>query len=201
MTRLAVIDHGAGNLVSISRALEHVGASVATVETATDLSPYDGVVLPGVGATGAVMRNMQRRDLVDPVRRYDGPLLGICVGMQVLFDHSDENDNPCLGLLRGNVRRLEAETLPHMGWNDVTGDDPILGGRSRAFYFVHSYAVDPDGIDIVTGSSSVEGDRFPSIVRSGRILGVQFHPERSGADGLEVLRRFTSEAGGQSRAA
>ena len=200
MTSIAVIDHGAGNLVSITRALAHVGADVTTITAGTDLGDFGAVVVPGVGATGSVMRNMQRRGLDRSVRAYDGPVLGICVGMQILFDHSTENDNACLGLLGGRVRKLDATTLPHMGWNDVEGDDALLPSGQSSYYFVHSYAVDPEDA-IVTGWTDVDADRFPSIVRSDRIVGVQFHPERSGPAGLEVLRRFVRTARETSRAA
>ena len=201
MTTLAVIDHGAGNLVSITRGLEHVGAQVETVDHTTDLERFDGVVLPGVGATGAVMRNMQRRGLIDPVRSYSGRLLGVCVGMQVLFDHSDENDNPCLGLIPGRVRRLRSDTLPHMGWNDVEASDPMLPSEATPFYFVHSYVVDGVSDESVSGWTSVDSDRFPSVVRSGLISGVQFHPERSGPAGLAVLAAFVEDTRNETRAA
>ena len=147
MTRIAVIDHGAGNLVSMEQALRRVGAEPVRIGEGTDLSAFDGVVLPGVGATGAAMRTLTQRDLVEPVMSYGGPLLGVCVGMQLLFEHSDEDDNPCLGLLPGGVTRLDASPLPHMGWNEVDGSaDPLLAGigAGRTFYFVHSYAGQPD---------------------------------------------------------
>ncbi len=196
MTRIAVIDHGAGNLVSMEQALRRVGAEPVRIGEGTDLSAFDGVVLPGVGATGAAMRTLTQRDLVEPVMSYGGPLLGVCVGMQLLFEHSDEDDNPCLGLLPGGVTRLDASPLPHMGWNEVDGSaDPLLAGigAGRTFYFVHSYAVSPTDTATVAGTTTCGSDVFASVVRSGQISGVQFHPERSGDDGLAVLGNFVRE--------
>ena len=196
MTRIAVIDHGAGNLVSMEQALRRVHAMPIRIDSGADLSAFDGVVLPGVGATGAAMRTMTQRGLVEPVRSYDGPLLGVCVGMQLLFEHSDEDDNPCLGLLPGSVTRLNATPLPHMGWNEVDGaGESLLAGidSGRTFYFVHSYAVRPIDKATIAGTTTCESDVFASVVRSGRISGVQFHPERSGPDGLAVLGNFVNE--------
>ena len=204
MTTIAVIDHGAGNLVSMAQALRRVGAEPDLVAAPTDLSRYAGVVLPGVGATGSAMATMETRGLIDPVREYQGPLLGVCVGLQLLFDHSDEDDNRCLGLIPGSVRRLPLRTLPHMGWNDVEHDaEPLLADAPQpaAFYFVHSYAVAPDDPDLVTGTTTVEDTSFASVVRSGRIAGVQFHPERSGTHGLSVLGAFVDECRGARRVA
>ena len=193
MTSIAVIDHGAGNLVSMVQALRRVGAEPRIVATSSDLDHFDGVILPGVGATGAAMSTLSHRGLIDPLLAYEGPLLGVCVGMQILVEHSDEDDNPCLGIIPGTVRRLPARTLPHMGWNEVSGrDDPLLAGLPdpAAFYFVHSYAVVPDDPSAVAGTTTIEEAEFTSVIRSGRIAGVQFHPERSGRLGLSVLASF-----------
>lgn len=195
MTRIAVIDHGAGNLVSMEQALRQVNAEPTRIDQETDLSDFDGVILPGVGATGAAMRTLARRGLVQPLNTYAGPLLGVCVGMQLLFDRSDEDDNPCLGLIPGNVTRLRATPLPHMGWNEVDGrDEPLLVGVApeQPFYFVHSFAVRPEQDAVITGTTTCGSDVFASIVRSGHIVGMQFHPERSGADGLAVLANFVN---------
>lgn len=203
MTRIAVIDHGAGNLVSMEQALIDVGASPTRVASGTDLAPFDGVILPGVGATGAAMRTLRRRDLVEPLISYRGPLLGVCVGLQLLFDRSDEGDTACLGLLGGSVRRIDATPLPHMGWNTVDGaSDPLLNRAGDAtFYFVHSYAADPEDPNCVTGWTSYGRDRFPASVRRGRVVGVQFHPERSGPAGIAVLERFIATCKDGRRAA
>lgn len=195
MTRLAVIDHGAGNLVSIQRALEVVGGRPWIVEGPEGLNGADAVVLPGVGATGAAMRRLDRQGLVEPLREWEGPLLGICVGMQLLFDASDEDGGTCLALVPGSVRAIKGLPLPHMGWNDVwTSDDPIFDGIAPGalFTFVHSYAAIPDDPGIVTATSD-HGGGFVAAIRDRTYLGLQFHPERSGAAGLQVLDNFVAE--------
>ncbi len=195
MTRLAVIDHGAGNLVSIQRALEVVGGEPRIAEGPADLAGADAVVLPGVGATGAAMARLDEQGLVEPLQTWDGPLLGICVGMQLLFDSSDEDGGACLGVVPGSVRAISGRPLPHMGWNDVwTSDDPLFDGVASGslFTFVHSFAAVPDDPSIVTATSD-HGGRFVAAIRDRNYLGLQFHPERSAAAGLRVLENFVRE--------
>ena len=195
MTRLAVIDHGAGNLVSIQRALEVVGSDPRIAENPADLAGADAIVLPGVGATGAAMARLDEQRLTEPLRSWDGPLLGICVGMQLLFDSSDEDGGACLGVVPGSVQAITGRPLPHMGWNDVeTSDDPIFDGvpSGSLFTFVHSFAAVPADPTIVTATSE-HGGRFVAAVRDRNYLGLQFHPERSGSSGLRVLENFVGE--------
>ena len=195
MTRLAVIDHGAGNLVSIQRALEVVGGEPRIAEGPADLAGADAVVLPGVGATGAAMARLDEQGLVEPLQEWDGPLLGICVGMQLLFDSSDEDGGACLGVVPGSVQAISGRPLPHMGWNEVwTSDDPLFDGVASGslFTFVHSFAAVPDNPSIVTATSD-HGGRFVAAVRDRNYLGLQFHPERSGASGLRVLENFVGD--------
>ena len=195
MTRLAVIDHGAGNLVSIQRALEVVGGEPRIAERPDDLVGADAIVLPGVGATGAAMDRLEQQGLIEPLRSWDGPLLGICVGMQLLFESSDEDGGPCLGVVSGTVQAITGRPLPHMGWNDVrTTDDGLFDGvpSGSLFTFVHSFAAVPDDLSIVTAISD-HGGRFVAAVRDRGYLGLQFHPERSGAAGLRVLENFVGE--------
>lgn len=191
--RLAVVDHGAGNLVSISQGLERIGAETVVVDSPGDLDAFDGVVLPGVGSTGAVMDGIRRHGFEKSLRESEAPLLGICVGMQVLFDRSDEDDAACLGLIPGTVTQLVgAPTLPHIGWNDLEvlgGTDLFEGVDQPVVYFVHSYAPVPEDPQVVTATSR-HGSRFAAAVRLGRVEGVQFHPERSGGTGLRILSRF-----------
>jgi glutamine amidotransferase len=196
--RIGLIDHGAGNLVSIAQGLERAGGEVVAVD-GPDLPPdLAGLVLPGVGATASVMDGIRRIGLEETLARPPVPLLGICVGMQVLFTTSEEDGAHCLGSIPGRVVRLRrAPRLPHIGWNDVeTAEDPIWSGLpSRPlFYFVHSYAPEPDDPGVVIGRSE-HGSRFVAAVRRGRVVGVQFHPERSGPAGLRLLANFVAECG------
>lgn len=204
MTRIAVVDHGAGNLVSIAQGLRRSGAEVAVVDGPGRFDECDGIVLPGVGTTGAAMQRLDAAGLSDPLREWSGPLLGICVGLQLFFDSSDEDASRALGLIPGVVRELiAAPRLPHIGWNDVAlRPDPIFAGipDGSTFYFVHSYAPDPAGDSVVIGTSTY-GRPFTAAVRSGNRVGVQFHPERSGTAGLRILGNFVAECAEASRAA
>ncbi len=196
MTAIAVIDHGAGNLVSIAQGLERAGARPVLATTPRELEGVDGIVLPGVGATGAVMEGIRRGGFVEALRHTPLPLLGICVGMQVLFETSEEDGADGLGLLSGRVRRLDAAPrLPHIGWNDVTvhQPDPLFAGLpvDPVFYFVHSYAPVPDVPDTVVATAGY-GSTFVAAVRSGSVAGVQFHPERSADAGLALLANFVA---------
>ncbi|WP_420613542.1 imidazole glycerol phosphate synthase subunit HisH [Candidatus Spongiisocius sp.] len=204
---VAVIDHGAGNLVSISQGLERAGARVAVATGPADLSAAQAVVLPGVGAPGAAMSRLTDEGLVEPLKSWQGPLLGICIGLQLFFEVSDEDGQACLGLDRGRVQELEdAPLLPHIGWNDLIfpgsgqGRDPLFKGipPGATFYFVHSYAPVPEDPDIAIAYAEYPRP-FTAAVRSGRRIGVQFHPERSGDQGLRVLANFVAEVETWSR--
>lgn len=202
--RIAIVDHGAGNLVSISHALERVGASPRVVDSPAGLSGADGIVLPGVGSGATVMEGIRAHGFEAPLRSPEVPLLGICVGMQVLFEASEEDGSQGLGLMAGTVRRLpQAPTLPHIGWNDVhpTGRSDLYSGLDRpVVYFVHSYAPVPEEDTVVTATSQ-HGAEFVAGVRSGAIEGVQFHPERSGVTGLRILSRFVDSCQKAARVA
>ncbi len=194
---IAVVDHGAGNLVSIGQALARAGAEVVMATKPSDLVGVDSVVLPGVGATKTVMDGIDAAGLREPLTSLDVPMFGICVGMQVLFDSSDEDDADCLGLIPGVVRKLRnTPSLPHIGWNDLTIERPdslFAAVPNEPVYFVHSYAPEPtDPATIV--ATSEHGERFVAAVRSGSISGTQFHPERSGRVGLAIMANVVAEA-------
>lgn len=202
---MAVVDYGAGNLVSIGQALASVGADVRLAVTAPDLggAGIDALVVPGVGAAAPAMERLAARGLVDPIRRWvaDGrPYLGICLGLQLLFEGSDEDGAETLAVIPGRTVLLEdAPTLPHIGWNQVTRRRPhaIFEGIADGadFYFVHSYAGRPAPATAgVVLAETVHGRPFASAVATGSVVGVQFHPERSGADGLRVMANFVSFA-------
>ncbi len=205
--RIAVIDHGAGNLVSIARGVERSGATAVIAEQPADLRRCDGTILPGVGTTAAAMRRLAGTGLETALRTWERPLLGICVGLQLFFDSSEEasdEDRACLGLLPGVVRRLEAAPLlPHIGWNDVTTvEHPLFTGipSGTPFYFVHSFAPAPEEPATVIGTTTY-GTEFVSAVASGWYTGVQFHPERSGHAGLQLLGNFVAMCADRAHAA
>jgi glutamine amidotransferase len=198
---VAVVDYGAGNLVSIEQALTAVGARVVVARKASALAGADALVVPGVGAAAPAMERLGRQQLVEPIRRWirdERPFLGICLGLQLLFESSDEDGAVTLGILPGRTVRLaDAPTLPHIGWNQVERrrSHPLLDGiADRAdFYFVHSYvgAVTDDARATVLAETT-HGRTFTSAIASGALLGVQFHPERSGTDGLRLLANFVA---------
>lgn len=199
--RVAVVDYGAGNLVSIGRALETVGAVAAIVRDPAELGSADALVVPGVGAAAPAMDRLERYGLAAPIRSWveaGRPFLGICLGLQLLYDGSDEDGARTLGLLAGRTIPLrDAPTLPHIGWNQVERrrEHPLLDGvpDGADLYFVHSFVAAPtDATTIV--AETVHGATFPSVIASGNVLGVQFHPERSGHDGLRILANFTAWA-------
>ena len=204
--RVVVYDYGSGNLRSAERALARAGADVVVTNDTVEAVKCAGLVVPGVGAFGACMEQLEavggRAVIGDRVDR-ERPVLGICVGMQVLFDGSEEHgaDIKGLGALPGTVRRLrDAAVLPHMGWNTVerSGDSVLLDGidPEERFYFVHSYAPcvgAPDNVEIeeVTGWTR-HGARFASVVETGTLRAVQFHPEKSGDTGARLLRNWVA---------
>jgi imidazole glycerol phosphate synthase glutamine amidotransferase subunit len=201
LPRIAVVDYGAGNLVSIGQALTSVGAEVVMARDGETLLDADGLVVPGVGAAAPAMERLARRGLAQPILDWiaaDRPYLGICLGLQLLFEGSDEDGALTFGVLPGRTVRLEdAPTLPHIGWNQVVRrrDHRVFDGIADGadLYFVHSYAgsPSPEAGDLVLAETT-HGQTFPSVVGRGRLLGVQFHPERSGTDGLRLLANFVA---------
>jgi glutamine amidotransferase len=224
---VALFDYGAGNLHSLAKALEAAGARVRIEPDPLRVLDADALVLPGVGAFGAAAERLApaaaeiRRALEDGF-----PCLGVCLGMQLLLEASDEGAGRGIGLLAGRVRRLRAQRVPHMGWNGVhpasarplgqgegaaapvppdpgggEGDDgarevdPLFSGlRDLVAYYANSFVVEPADPGAVIAWTVYEQDRFPAAVRRGRTWGVQFHPEKSGAPGLRLIRNFVTEA-------
>ncbi len=197
--KIAVLDYGAANMVSITRALAAVAAEVSVAADAPGIADVDALVVPGVGAAGPAMDHLRGRGLLEPLRdwvRAGRPCLGICLGYQLLFDMSDEGKAPTLGLLRGRTAALvDAPTLPHIGWNSV---EVVRGHRlfegiadGSYFYFVHSYAPAPADPSIVLATTT-HGRPFASAVALGGLYGLQFHPEKSSDAGLRLLANFVS---------
>jgi glutamine amidotransferase len=192
---VTLVDYRVGNIHSIAKAVEQAGTRVTVTDRPADLLAARCLVLPGVGAFDAVMEQLApvRADLAQRLR--DGvPCLAVCIGMQVLFERSEEGRAEGLGLLPGTVRRLTHDKLPHMGWNGVDHDgDPLFAGvpPDSFFYFVHSFAPGPgEG----TVARTTYGGTFASAVRTARTFGVQFHPEKSSAVGRRVIRNFVEWA-------
>ncbi|MFZ5647617.1 MAG: imidazole glycerol phosphate synthase subunit HisH [Bacillota bacterium] len=195
---IAIIDYGMGNLRSVEKGFEKVGVRVKVVTSPDEVDRADGVVLPGVGAFADAMDNLKKAGMDEAVKKAIGegrPFLGICLGLQLLFEASEEwGYSRGLGIFPGLVRRLpENLKVPHMGWNQVkfTGDHPIFQGvpDNSSFYFVHSYYVDPEEEKVNAGVTDY-GMRFTSAVGYKNVFAIQFHPEKSSALGLRILRNF-----------
>lgn len=203
MNDLALIDAGGANLGSVRYALDRIGANPRLVRDADELGEPERIILPGVGAAAPSMALLHARGLDVALRASEVPLLGVCVGMQLLFDVSEEGDVACLGLLPGRVSKLAGGPglrVPHMGWNRLHqraaahgATVPLLDGIDDGAYayFVHSYAVlVDDDTDACVLAESEHGQRFAAVVGSGKRYGAQFHPERSSAAGLRLLDNF-----------
>jgi len=203
--KLVVIDYESGNLRSVSRALESQGVTPLITGDASELGDADAMVLPGVGSGPSAMDALNQRNLVDPIRDYISsgrPFLGVCLGLQLLLDRTEEGDAPCLGVVPGDTKLLPAGLkVPHMGWNSFTFKDdtanrhPVLAGipDGSFFYFVHSYYADPEHRDGVSATTEY-GIPFCSIYANGNLIATQFHPEKSGPVGLKFYRNFIAMA-------
>lgn len=198
---IAVIDYGIGNVRSVINALEHVGASATLTRDPVELRAADALVLPGVGAFGEGMRRLAAHGLTEPLRELvlaGRPLLGICLGFQMLMRSSNEmGEHTGLGLIDADVVRLPVDArLPHIGWAPVhaaatPGAPRLLKGlEGERFYFVHSYGVVGSTFSFAAGIAECDGLPFAALAESGRVFGTQFHPEKSGEAGLVMLRNF-----------
>ncbi len=191
---LAIIDSGGANIGSVRFALQRLGAESVFTADAEVIRRADRVILPGVGAAAAAMRTLREHDLVSCIRELTQPVLGICLGMQLLFESSSEGDVDCLGLVPGRLQRFEESPglrVPHMGWNhaQIERDDPLLAGLQEEpwFYFVHSYYAP---VGPATLASCQHGVPFSAMVQQDNFRGAQFHPERSAEHGARILKNF-----------
>ena len=199
--KLVVIDYDSGNLRSVSRALESQGVNPLVTGDAAEFDDADAMILPGVGSGPAAMNALNQRKLVDSIRDYIAsgkPFLGVCLGLQLLMDRTEEGDAPCLGLVQGNAKLLPPGLkVPHMGWNSVkfNSQHPVLAGipQDSFFYFVHSYYAAPVDLEGVGGTTEY-GIPFCSIYAKDNLVATQFHPEKSGPVGLRFYKNFIGMA-------
>jgi len=203
MSAIAVIDYDMGNLHSVCKGLEQAGAIPQVTDSPEVIARADGVVLPGVGSFDPAVQQLRSRNLVDPIHQAIAsgkPFLGICLGLQILFDASEEGQEPGLGIIPGTVRRFRSEpglTIPHMGWNQLefTQKTPLWAnvGTEPWVYFVHSYYVDP--IDSqVTAATVIHGSqKVTAAIAQDNLMAVQFHPEKSSTTGLQILSNFVAQ--------
>jgi imidazole glycerol-phosphate synthase subunit HisH len=207
MSRIAVINYGMGNLRSVSQALRAVGAEVRVCAAPAEVAGADGLVLPGVGAIGDCVDALHQTGFADLVRAWiaeDRPFLGVCLGLQALFEHSEEGDVRGLGIFPGRGVRFRLPPpfkVPHMGWNTVSfrpNGAPLLAGlrpEGESFYFVHSYHVVPEDPALVMGVADY-GGAFVAAIARGRCFATQFHPEKSQVQGLQIYRNFAALSAG-----
>lgn len=191
--KLVIIDTACANLTSVRFAIERLGVTPEVTADPARIQAADRVILPGVGTARAAMRNLQQLELVPVIRNLQQPVLGICLGMQLLTDWSAEGNVDCLGVIPARTERLLAGDLPlpHMGWNTLqaAADNPLMRGLEQDpwCYFVHSFAVAADGYSI---ANTTYGQTFAAMIRNRNFFGAQFHPERSGKTGAQILKNF-----------
>jgi len=199
---VGIVDYDGGNLTSVAKAVEHLGFRPLVTDRPEDLLDCDRVIFPGVGAAGATMEALRQAKLIDVLKfgleKCGIPCLGICIGIQVLFDHSEENDVDTLGIFAGRVKHFPIAAnikVPHIGWNQVEFtnlDHPLMQGMKNNdyFYFVNSYYVIPKDERIIMGETIYGNLRFTSMVRGRNWTACQFHLEKSGRSGLKLLKNF-----------
>jgi imidazole glycerol-phosphate synthase subunit HisH len=204
MPAIAVIDYDMGNLHSACKGLEKAGATTLVTDSSADIERADAVVLPGVGAFDPAVQHLRSRGLEEPIKQAIAsgkPFLGICLGLQILFDSSEEGTEPGLGIISGTVRRFRPEpgiTIPHMGWNELEFTQPDaslwrhLSGNPRV-YFVHSYYVDPIDSTIRAATVTHGTQTVTAAIARDNVMAVQFHPEKSSTTGLQILSNFVAQ--------
>lgn len=198
---VVVIDYGSGNLRSVSQALEKTGVHPEITDDPGSLLAAEAVILPGVGAGDAAMRALRERGLVEPLREYAAsgrPFMGVCLGLQLLMDSTEEGEADCLGIVSGRTRKLPAGLkVPHMGWNivELRGSHALFDGipEDSHFYFVHSYYAEPADRNLAAGITEY-GTSFCSVLIRDNLVATQFHPEKSGALGLKIYENFIGYA-------
>ncbi|MDE2860383.1 MAG: imidazole glycerol phosphate synthase subunit HisH [Chloroflexota bacterium] len=197
--RVTIVDYGAGNVRSVAKAIEKLGRTPHVTGNPDDVSSAEAIIFPGQGASESAMTTLSERGLVEPLREVIAggvPFFGVCLGLQLLLDTSEEGPSPCLGVAPGRVRLLpEQVKRPHMGWNrvDLLGDHSVFRGVESGsyFYFVHSYYADPENESLVLGTTEY-GLQFCSVLVRDNLVATQFHPEKSGALGLRLYENFLS---------
>lgn len=202
---IGIVDYNAGNITSVERALKSLNIDFILSKNPDDLHNCDKIIFPGVGDAAYAMKQLKETGFDNFLKEWasqNKPLLGICLGSQIIFDWSQEGDTNCLGLIKGKINHfykidssLEKEIkVPHMGWNNLerkNGDCPILKDvpENADFYFVHSYVICPENQDVVKATADY-GIKVPAVIQSGNIFACQFHPEKSGVPGLKILSNF-----------
>jgi len=204
MSVIAVVDYGMGNLHSVCKGLENVGAVPKITDSPAIIEQADAVVLPGVGSFDPAMQNLRSRNLIEPIKRAIAsgkPFLGICLGLQILFESSEEGVEPGLGVIAGKVRRFRSEpglTIPHMGWNQLEFTQQNLPLWEKLpsdpwVYFVHSYYVDPVDREVRSAIVTHGSQNVTAAIAKDNLMAVQFHPEKSSSTGLQMLSNFVSQ--------
>lgn len=187
---VAIIDSGGSNLRSVAKAIDRLNKTYVITDIADEIMKASFVILPGVGSAKNVMSELRKKDLVDVINNLKQPVLGICIGMQILFEYSAEGNTKCLGLIEGDIQKFDESTdlkVPQMGWNKVTFSDQKLKKFNNYYYFANSYYSD---IQKHTTATSEYGDIFTSVVEKNNFLGCQFHPEKSSDAGEYFLQYF-----------
>lgn len=208
---IGIVDYNAGNITSVERALKSLGIEYIRSQKPSDLQNCDKLIFPGVGDAAYAMAQLKETGFDDFLKKWASegkPLMGICLGSQIIFDFSEEGDTPCLGLIKGKIRHFgnllsdeekAVKKIPHMGWNNLTrknGGSYIFENVSEAsdFYFVHSYVICPEDETVIKAYADY-GVQVPAVVQCGSVVACQFHPEKSGVPGLQILKNF---CGGES---